>query len=253
MEFFGDECTGKSEMLLNILAGCLLPLHQKQCVIFIDTDCHFQIIRLVQILEYRLFAKDDCCVEKREEVIRECLSRFYYLRCHSSIQLVATVESLKTLLARKPEICCLMIDSISAFYWQDKLTLGESFSDQEQHQRRVVDTLKDLIANYNLAVFATRGMFVGGSGRHRDDPTHSFLSQQWQKLVRHRYLFSKEVTHVDPSMALEDGQRECESLARETCLWSNGEDWIYKAWLISSRGPQTARSFCIDETGVKFL
>ena len=249
MELFGDEGTGKTEILLNILTSCI----QTQCVIFIDTDCHFPMLRLVQIIEHRLFTNDShsICVEDREKRIKDCLSRLYYFRCHSSIQLVATVESLKTMLTRKPEICCLMIDSISAFYWQDKLILGETPSNQEQHQRKLVDALKCLIASYNLAVFATRGMFAGASGRHRDNPMHSFLSPQWQKLVRHRFMFTREVAkQTDQLVAINSRQSDFKT---PTCLWSNEEIWIYKASLISSRMPPLVRTFLIDETGVKFI
>jgi DNA-repair protein XRCC2 len=246
VELFGDEGTAKTEMLLNILTSCI----QTQCVIFIDTDCHFPMLRLVQIIEYHLFSSDsqDISADNREKRIKDCLSRLYYFRCHSSIELVATLESLHAMLARKPEICCLMIDSISAFYWQDKLILGETPNSQEYHQRKVVDAIKDLIASYSLAVFATRGMFVGASGRNRDDPTCSFLSSQWQKLVRYRFMLTREGAKQTGQLVAVN----CESKTR-ACLWSNDEIWIYKAWLISSRQPCVVRKFLIDETGVKFV
>lgn len=250
MEFFGNEGTGKSEMLLNILAGCIVPQH-KQCVIFIDTDCHFSIIRLVQILEHRLFSNVSVCVENREKIIRDCLSRLYYFRCHSSIQLVETTESLKAILPKKPEICCIMIDSISAFYWQNRSSLGESLSEQELHQRRLVSTLKSLVFNYSLAVFATRGMFAGAIGRNRDDPTQSFMSQQWQKFIRHKFMFVREMSRVDQQSDLDSKESTCKSDIG-TLLWTSGEKWIYKSWLISNRAPPTARTFSIESMGVVF-
>ncbi|XP_025947394.1 DNA repair protein XRCC2 isoform X2 [Apteryx rowi] len=56
VEFHGPEGTGKTEMLYHLIARCILPKSGGGLeveVMFIDTDYHFDMLRLVTILEHR--------------------------------------------------------------------------------------------------------------------------------------------------------------------------------------------------------
>ena len=62
LEFSGQEGSGKTEMLLHLIANCILPKSWKDLklngrsvdVVFVDTDYHFQLLRLVTVLGHRI-------------------------------------------------------------------------------------------------------------------------------------------------------------------------------------------------------
>ena len=57
MELHGTEGTGKTELLYHLLVRCLLPEDAGGLgveVVFLDTDHHFDMLRLVTVLEHRL-------------------------------------------------------------------------------------------------------------------------------------------------------------------------------------------------------
>lgn len=57
VELHGAEGTGKTEALYHLIVRCLLPANRGGLeveVVFVDTDYHFDTLRLVTILEARL-------------------------------------------------------------------------------------------------------------------------------------------------------------------------------------------------------
>ena len=136
IELYGKEGCGKTQVLIHLIANCILPRTWEGVmlngrgvgVVFVDTDYHFSMIRLVEVLEHRITS----CTSRQglhvtqtareiKVLIKNCLSRMIVARCNCSVELLATVESLGDVFSNKPEICVLLIDSISAFYWLDKL------------------------------------------------------------------------------------------------------------------------------------
>eukprot|EP00118_Oscarella_pearsei_P018262 m.186400 g.186400 ORF g.186400 m.186400 type:complete len:256 (+) comp39347_c1_seq2:44-811(+) len=180
IELSGDEGTGKTEFLLNVIVQCL----RNNGLIFIDTDSHFSFARFLTILKAQLKVE-----RSPETALKELLSRFYYCRCHSSSQLISTLQELKPLLRKSSDIVCLVIDSVAAFYWQDRL-LGDSFVEQEVNQRKLIEILRDLVISYDLVVMATKGNFIE---RRRDygRQNHGFMCREWQKFVRYNFVFKK--------------------------------------------------------------
>ncbi|XP_057272508.1 DNA repair protein XRCC2 isoform X3 [Pezoporus wallicus] len=75
IEFHGPEGTGKTEMLYHLVARCIIPKSGGGLeveVMFIDTDYHFDMLRLVTILENRL-------AQRTEEMIKQCLGRLFLI------------------------------------------------------------------------------------------------------------------------------------------------------------------------------
>ncbi len=57
MEFHGLEGTGKTETLHHLITRCIMPVQSgglEVAVVFVDTDYHFDMLRLVSVLEGRL-------------------------------------------------------------------------------------------------------------------------------------------------------------------------------------------------------
>lgn len=199
LEFHGPEGTGKTEMLYHLTARCILPKSEGGLqieVLFIDTDYHFDMLRLVTILEHRLS-------QSSEEAVKLCLGRLFLACCSSSMQLLLTLHSLEGLLCRHPSLCLLIVDSLSSFYWIDRVSGGESVALQEATLRRCSELLERLVTHYRLLLFATTQSLMqkgsdsaeGPSSKHPcdgDTEHRVYLCKAWQRVVRHRVTFSRD-------------------------------------------------------------
>lgn len=261
VEFCGQEGSGKTEMLLHLIANCILPKSWKDLklngrsvgVVFVDADYHFQLLRLVTIIEHRILKAikethagpllpennksnhldnntehhQVCYPEKYsdyESFIKTCLNNLFIVHCNSSLQLLATILSLENLLAAKPEVGIFMIDSLSAFYWVGRCSGGESLSSQENNQKKIVEVIARYAQQYHVVLIATKQSIFGSMEKatHRE-----YLCQTWQRLVNFRYEFEKK-------------------------RLQNGMDLMYsvcRTYPPSNKHQQ----FCIKEGGIEFV
>uniref|UniRef100_A0A8B9UK88 X-ray repair cross complementing 2 n=2 Tax=Anas TaxID=8835 RepID=A0A8B9UK88_9AVES len=200
IEFHGPEGTGKTEMLYHLVARCIIPKSGGGLeveVMFIDTDYHFDMLRLVTILEHRL-------VQSTEEMIKQCLGRLFLVNCNSSTQLLLTLYSLENMFCTHPSLCLLIVDSISAFYWIDRSNGGESLNLQEMNLKKCANFLEKLVREHHLALFATTQTIMQKSTssaesffplklQHEFDTDYRpYLCKSWQQMVTHRIFFSKQ-------------------------------------------------------------
>ncbi|OCT75482.1 hypothetical protein XELAEV_18030661mg [Xenopus laevis] len=178
-------------MLCHLIARCILTKSEGGLqveVIYIDTDYHFDMLRLVTILEHRL-------LQDTEETVKQCLGRFFLVHCNSSVQLLLTLYSLENMFCSHPSLCLLIIDSISAFYWIDRNNGVETFAKARNK----------LLKEYQLVLFASTQALMqkppndGGEGHSRSVKQNScsvgykpYLCKLWQQVAAHRVLFSKE-------------------------------------------------------------
>ena len=190
VELCGGEGSGKSELLLNITAQCVLP--RRWCareiggreveVVWVSTDHKFDVLRLVAILEGKVCGQQTsggdhttqehmCSLEGTtyfqdsgtreaprdpdyEDMITSCLSRVHVVYCNSSSELGMTLQSLRlSLLRTHPDVCTLVLDNIAEFYWVDRAV---HVSGSEARQAVWVDTLRVLIEEHHLVVFAAK-------------------------------------------------------------------------------------------------
>uniref|UniRef100_A0A8C5IMK7 X-ray repair cross complementing 2 n=1 Tax=Junco hyemalis TaxID=40217 RepID=A0A8C5IMK7_JUNHY len=200
IEFHGPEGTGKTEMLYHLLARCIIAKAQGGLeveVMFVDTDYHFDMLRLVTILENRL-------AQGTEEMIKQCLGRLFLVSCSSSTQLLLTLYSLENLFCAHPSLCVLILDSLSAFYWIDRSNGGESLTLQEMNLKKCANFLEKLVTQHHLILFATTQTLMQKSANsaegflpsklpHETDTDYRpYLCKSWQQMVTHRMFFSKQ-------------------------------------------------------------
>ncbi|XP_060104011.1 DNA repair protein XRCC2 [Heteronotia binoei] len=198
VEFHGPEGTGKTEMLYHLVVRCILPKAGgglEVSLLFIDTDFHFDMLRLVTVLEHRL-------PQSSEGLIKQCLGRFFLVSCNSSAQLLLTLYSLENMFCSHPSLCLLMIDSMSAFYWTDRANGGENLGLQEANMRRCVQCLEKLIQEYHLTLFATTQTIMRkssnsaeSSGRPQEEAEvdyRPYLCKSWRQLITHRIFLSRQ-------------------------------------------------------------
>ncbi|XP_062377175.1 DNA repair protein XRCC2 [Sardina pilchardus] len=280
VELHGTEGTAKTEMLYHLIVRCILPTKHgglEAEVVFVDTDFHFDTLRLVTVLEARLSQKTaGATSEKRrkegaeeeeegdEETVKACLRRLFVVHCSSSAQMLLSLHYLEGWFSSRPALGLLVLDSISAFYWQDRSGGGESVSQQEANLRKCALLLDRLRRDYGIVVFATVHAVMRNYGssdassstapRPPEAPSPSsssssslfsssnsrrwsavldfdkpYLCRAWQRLVTQRLVFSK-------SDVLKD-RRPVFSVACTTTR---------------TRGVKRS-SFCVTDAGMQFL
>ncbi|XP_030302133.1 DNA repair protein XRCC2 [Calypte anna] len=200
IEFHGPEGTGKTEMLYHLIARCIIPKSGgglEAEAMFIDTDYHFDLLRLVTILESRL-------AQRTEEMIKQCLGRLFLVNCNSSTHLLLTLYSLENMFCTHPSLCLLILDSLSAFYWIDRSNGGESLNLQERNLKKCAAFLEKLVREHHLVLFATTQTLMQKSTNsteslfplklpHETDTDYRpYLCKAWQQMVTHRIFFSKQ-------------------------------------------------------------
>ncbi len=278
IELYGTTSSAKTELLYHILTQCILPASWKGVqlngcsigVVYVDTEYQFSMLRLFAILEKQILQQmekfkmdnDEQMVmpsgEEVEEFIKNSLSKLHMVRCNSSEQLIISLHSLETLLANHPDICILMLDSISAFYWVDRTNAGEGATAQEDMQRKTVDILQRLIKEYNLVLFATKPAIVQRTKRFQQDlqgtvaeasplnvsisetvtdqiEHYEYLCNSWHKLVSHRYIIMRQ------DGAYEDNSDEKSKRA------------LFKATLIHPSIIKHQCSFVVTDGGIVYL
>ena len=189
VELCGSEGSGKSEILLNVTAHCVLPKSWKTGrlpgrnveVVYISTDYKLDLLRLVAILEGKVCgdnpghhsrSKDAVGTSEYRKLIKFCLSRVHVLYCNSSTELVIVLHSLKTFLHTHPEVCALVLDNVASYYWVDRCESvrgggGGGVSEYRQHQW--VGALGELTREYHLVVFAAKPLLFEPRERGQSD------------------------------------------------------------------------------------
>ncbi|KAK7084097.1 hypothetical protein SK128_015231 [Halocaridina rubra] len=198
IELSGKPGCGKSAFCLHLMASALLPKHWKGVhiggcesgVIFVDTDCHFSILQLENVMQKKASnilrksksaLKGKCVSGNEQELIsnhesvksflqsgsqcikgeltkltKQCLKKFCYLRCTDSTQFAVTLLSINELLPAKKDVSLVIIDSISAFYWYDFSYRSDSWFKLKQYYNNIYEVFISYIRKYKVTLVATR-------------------------------------------------------------------------------------------------
>lgn len=219
---------------MHLIVRCILPEYWNNVqlsghnggVILIDIDMKFTILRLVHLLEKYITQKisessENLSVDSGvlEGFIKKCLQNLHVLQCQDSEKLVISLHNLENVLSNDPNITAIMIDSISSFYWVDRMNGGDSIPQQEANMKMAAEVLTKIIKTYNLVVFASKNAVFKKKGQEnfgeeRLDFTQDkswlmedlelqhaeFMCRAWQVLVSHRLVLVKE----EPNNRIED-------------------------------------------------
>ncbi|KAL5715309.1 hypothetical protein ACHQM5_017144 [Ranunculus cassubicifolius] len=125
LEITGPSPSAKTLILTQAAISCILPKEWKNGIhygglerlaVYLDLDCRFDILRLHQSLKHRIAQttngssekvfenpNGDFCTKNSmvgsetsydEELFLECMRRFMYVRCYSSVEFLATLKTL---------------------------------------------------------------------------------------------------------------------------------------------------------------
>uniref|UniRef100_UPI00358EA2B8 DNA repair protein XRCC2 isoform X2 n=1 Tax=Myxine glutinosa TaxID=7769 RepID=UPI00358EA2B8 len=211
VELHGPEGCGKSEMLLRLIARCILPRYaggSESYAVLLDCDLHFDFLRFVALLERMLKRQaaqpsspplneggaGDYAIpnEPREEDVCSCLTRFSIASCHSSSQLLLTLSGLEAGgAAALPRLRLLAVDGLSAFYWIDRApAMAPGAGQAITTLQRCCSLLGRLAAAHPVVVVATtQSLFKAPSG----SPHQIFLCKGWNSLVSYQFQFERSV------------------------------------------------------------
>ncbi|CAH8303857.1 unnamed protein product [Eruca vesicaria subsp. sativa] len=258
VEITGSSPTAKTQILIQSAITCILPktwngVHYGglgKLVLFLDLDCRFDVMRLSDMLKCRLLeanrlgngawwqleksnvktcrsAQDKAKIVYDEELYVSCMKRFLYLRCYDSLELLSSLKTLHYRI-RLQEACgsqvgVLMIDSIGAFHWTDRLSSSLALDKNNRKSlsltnvvETIVQEMKKLMQVHSLVVIATKATIYeekyptnennrklssnndlsgNASSKAQQPPFREFMPSSWQAFVTHKIFIRKSGDH----------------------------------------------------------
>lgn len=163
IEITGEEGTGKTLLATDLLARCLLlksykeiQLPGKECgALFVNTNHHFDVFKLAEILQH--YIKSSCTTLKSnttvQEIIKASLKNLFVINCYTNEQFQATLLNLESLILKEVNISLLIVDSVAAFYWIERIHKTLSFN---AYYVSIINTLKNLASKFCITVVYTK-------------------------------------------------------------------------------------------------
>ena len=276
-------CSGKTHLLYHVCAGATLPVtcggSRGRMAVVVDCDGRFDVARLASVMRAR---------RAQEADVAEALRHVLVVRPASSAEVVATLEVLEDWLmdehrheSWERELDCVLVDGISAFYWQDRMDDGAGNAAVERYADtvRLLRGLKrrfgcNVVAtNWGLARVAVPRHELGGAAvAAAVDPTGSrprlvfrnHLPSVWSAFVDVRIVVERNLVRqfaagisVEEALRERHQRRQVMQLARFTG-WIDHSD---SAKLAGEGGPATATTttrassyfyYAIGKEGIKF-
>lgn len=270
IELFGSSGVGKSELVLQLVLKCVLPLEMggsnAACVMY-DNDCKFDASRLLAVLVATLRTAratfvastgesdgiDDNDQSVLDPLLKQCLQRVHVIRPRDVVDFVVSLRALPDRIAAMPTRCrLLVVDSVSAWYWS---MLNDA--DGSLYERDLTRFVRELADAHDVVVVACKqNLFTSQQAQllqqHRAVapsfvPLHrEFMRRDWVQLVRLRVTLACDFFD-SPETANDDGaEPQFVAYAVENLDW--------RGRLKSTDAPRRQHApFAITEAGLRFL
>ena len=132
-------------------------------VVLISTDHHFSILHLVTLMERRLKRtlrhQSGAGTTIVEEIIKDSLKRLTVFESFSKSQLLFHFCSVKTFILSHPHSSVVVIDSLTAYYWEDRLT-ANNLQSLEKHSLSLLNCLTEKLKQTNITIIYTAQLFL---------------------------------------------------------------------------------------------
>ena len=125
IEIKGTICSGVTALLTKLIAKCILPLQYSGLdidVLLINTDNKFKISELFNLMRTEI--SDIEGPTKVDDLVKKLLNNLKIINCYNHQQFFLLLNSLDNILLRNKRVGLITIDSISAYYWQQKNDLS---------------------------------------------------------------------------------------------------------------------------------
>ncbi|KAK3863634.1 hypothetical protein Pcinc_030616 [Petrolisthes cinctipes] len=162
-------------------------------VMLVDCDLHFSILQLENRMQKRIKqclrlgkdalkkrklgqqAEENVIVDEEElrkllhsdkgsikneiiSLVKQCLQSLSYLRCTNSTQYAITLLSLEEYMMEQNGVSLLVIDSLSAYSWYDRVYRAKSWAKLKDYYNGIFTTVMTCIKKYSVVLIATKGI-----------------------------------------------------------------------------------------------
>ncbi|GAB1865363.1 DNA-repair protein XRCC2 [Camponotus japonicus] len=190
IEIVGASATGKTLLLCQFIAKCILPARYKgikidgcdSCAILIDTYGQVQMSKLAELMTIMTLtacktAGMQLPIETVDLVVNKSLENLTVINCCNNDQLQLSLQALEDELLSNERIALLAIDNILAYYWQVRREKG--ILSMDQYARSLVRIIRARISRFcNMTVY-TRWE----SAPHHESPVTSLNSPKHTNLL----------------------------------------------------------------------
>lgn len=167
IEIVGASSTGKTLLLCQFIAKCILPARYKgvkiggcdSCAILIDTFGQVQMSKLVELMT--IMTRNACQtsgvqlpIETVDLVVSKSLENLTVINCCNNDQLQLSLHALEDELLGNERIVLLAIDNILAYYWQTRRERG--ILSMDQYARSLVRLIRARISRLCNVTLYTR-------------------------------------------------------------------------------------------------
>ena len=226
IEIYGKHNTGKTELLMDLMARFLLPLKWKLTedlivdlgkysssslykepsqmtkAILINTDSKFNIQRLFVIMEERvkivlnrlkLFSDENKAL--LQKFIRDCLKNLVVYQCYTNEQFIFSFSACEMFIQKlllepkdKETVWPIFIDSINSNYEIfDHYNRSNGLCDLFDHTEVYsVQSINKLLKNFNVCIISSRANLSYYNLKSLTEDYLSYSYQKWQKIVTKR-------------------------------------------------------------------
>lgn len=258
IEVSGQTSTGKSLLCLDLMITILLPkklfgvslggLESK--VLFIDCDQHFNILHFADMIERKIkricheirsewkklgskICNEELMTIKKKEynnkihdALKNCLKNLIYFKCTDSNEFAITLLSLDQCLINNSDVSFVVIDSISAFYWYDRVYKADSWQRMESYLNNLFQNFISIIKKHYLVCICTRqDLFKKRKDKEDSEGASNILHHESSKIdesVAYEYLGKEWASNVTIKINTSLQQRKelvCEnSTIKEYCI-----------------------------------
>jgi RecA/RadA recombinase len=167
VEIIGPSSTGKTILLCQFIAKCILPAQYKgikidgcdACAILIDTLGHVQMSKVAKLMTsmicsaYRS-AGAQAPTETVDMIVNECLKNLMVIGCCNNDQFQLALHTLEDEFLSNERIALLAIDNILAYYWQERREKG--LLSMDYYAKTLVRTIRAQMSQFNVVTVYTR-------------------------------------------------------------------------------------------------
>lgn len=148
----------QNAILCDLISNVILPAEyggKNTSVVIIITDGHFDVLILAKILRFKLKLRFNYDEDSIKSIVEKCLNLAYIMEVYDSRHLFITMKSVEQMFAAKAEIAMVIVDTISAFYWSDRLN-GKSVFKMDSYLKKTLGTLQALTKEYKPVIVYTK-------------------------------------------------------------------------------------------------
>ncbi|XP_014481713.1 PREDICTED: uncharacterized protein LOC106748040 [Dinoponera quadriceps] len=167
IEIIGASSTGKTLLLCQFLAKCILPAQCKGikingcniCAIIIDTLGQIQISKIAEFMTSMIHnAYQNISitppVETVDSIVNRSLNNLTVIRCCSNDQFQIILNMLKNELLDNEKTALLAIDNIFAYYWQERWKKG--ILSMDSYVKSLVKHIRTHTSQFRIVTVYTR-------------------------------------------------------------------------------------------------